>query len=74
MPREIGRVRLSALPRYMKSAHGPRRAKGDVGEVQPHSFKDHTAGDRYLASLEARSKPHKSLQLAKACPLGELVR
>ncbi len=64
-----------------KNAQGPRRAKGDVGEVQQHSLKDQplTSGvdvkgqadaDRYLASREARSKPHKSLRFAKLSPPG----
>ncbi len=53
-----------------KNAKGPRRAKGDVGEVQQHSLKDQVAADRYLASREARSKPHKALRFAKLSPPG----
>ncbi|MFW6119171.1 MAG: hypothetical protein ACOC7S_02445 [Planctomycetota bacterium] len=53
-----------------KNAQGPRSAKGDVGEVRQHSLKDQVAADRYLASREARSKPHKSLRFAKLSPPG----
>jgi len=53
-----------------KNAKGPRRAKGDVGEVRQHSLKDQVDADRYLASREARSKPHKSLRFAKLSPPG----
>jgi hypothetical protein len=53
-----------------KNAQGPRSAKGDVGEVQQHSLKDQAEADRYLASREARSKPHKSLRFAKLSPPG----
>ena len=53
-----------------KNAKGPRRAKGDVGEVQQHSLKDQVEADRYLASREARAKPHKALRFAKLSPPG----
>jgi len=53
-----------------KNAKGPRRARGDVGEVQQHSLKDQVEADRYLASREARSKPHKALRFAKLSPPG----
>ena len=53
-----------------KSAKGPRSAKGDVGEVQQHPLKDQIEADRYLASREARSKPHKALRFAKFSPPG----
>ena len=38
-----------------KNAKGPRRAKGDVGEVQQHSLKDQVEADRYLASRSHRA-------------------
>ena len=48
-----------------KNAQGPKSAKRDVGEVRQHSLKDQIEADRYLASREARSKPHKALRFAK---------
>ena len=53
-----------------KNAQGPQSARGDVGEVRQHSLKDQVDADRYLASREARSKPHKSLRFAKLSPPG----
>jgi len=53
-----------------KNALGPQSAKGDVGEVRQHSLKDQIEADRYLASREARSKPHKALRFAKLSPPG----
>jgi hypothetical protein len=51
-----------------KSAQGPKRAKGDVGEVEQHSLTEQIEADRYLASREARAKPHKALRFAKLSP------
>ncbi len=53
-----------------KNAQGPRSAKGDVGEVRQHSLKDQIEADRYLASREARDKPHKALRFTKLAPPG----
>ena len=53
-----------------KNAQGPQSARGDVGEVRQHSLKDQIEADRYLASREVRSKPHKSLRFAKLSPPG----
>ncbi len=51
-----------------KNAKGPRRAKGDVGEVQQHSLKDQVEADRYLASRKACGNPHKALRFANLSP------
>ena len=51
-----------------KNAQGPRSARGDVGEVRQHPLKDQIDADRYLASREARAKPHKALRFAKLWP------
>jgi len=53
-----------------KNAQGPKSAKGDVGQVEQHALKDQIEADRYLASREARSKPHKALRFAKFSPPG----
>jgi hypothetical protein len=53
-----------------KNAKGPRRAKGDVGEVQQHSLKAQIAVDRYLAAREARKHPLRSLRFTKISPPG----
>ena len=53
-----------------ENATGPKRAQGDSGSVEQHEVKDQIEADRYLASREARSKPHKALRLAKFSPPG----
>jgi len=53
-----------------KNAQGPARARGDMGEVQQHALKDQIEADRYLASREVRSKPHRALRFAKLSPPG----
>ena len=53
-----------------KNAQGPRSAKGDVGQVEQHSLADQIEADRYLATRQARSKPHKALRFAKLSPPG----
>jgi len=53
-----------------KNAQGPKSAKGDVGQVEQHALKDQIEADRYLASREARSRPHKALRFAKLSPPG----
>jgi len=35
-----------------RNAKGPRRARGDSGEMEQHSLKDQIEADRYLASKE----------------------
>jgi len=52
-----------------KNAQGPS-AKGDVGQVEQHLLADQIEADRYLASREARSRPHKALRFAKLSPPG----
>jgi len=39
-----------------RNAKGPRRAKGDSGEMEQHSLKDQIEADRYLASKEAAKR------------------
>jgi len=53
-----------------KNAQGPKSAKGDVAQVEQHALKDQIEADRYLASREARSKPHRALRFAKLSPPG----
>jgi len=53
-----------------KNAQGPKSAKGDIGQVEQHALKDQIEADRYLASREARSRPHKALRFAKLSPPG----
>ena len=53
-----------------KNAQEPRRASADGVEVEQHPLTEQIEADRYPASREARSKPHKALRLAKLSPPG----
>ncbi len=39
-----------------RNAKGPRRAKGDSGEMEQHSLREQIEADRYLASKDAARK------------------
>lgn len=47
-----------------ENAQGPKRAKGDSGEVEQHSLTDQIAADRYLAS-KVVIRPHRAIRFAK---------
>ena len=53
-----------------ENASGPKAAKGDSASMEQHSLRDQIEADRYLASREARLKPHKALRFAKLSPPG----
>lgn len=52
------------------NAAGPRRAKGDSGEVEQHDLKDQIEADRYLKSKAATKKKGLGIKMAKAVPPG----
>ena len=52
-----------------RNARGPRRAKGDSGEMEQHSLKDQIEADRYLASKEA-AKRGLGVKRSKLVPPG----
>ncbi len=51
--RAMGRDLGSTIRR---NAKGPRRARGDSGEMEQHSLKEQIEADRYLASKDAARK------------------
>ncbi len=53
-----------------ENAAGPKRAKGDQGEMEQHSLKDQIDADRHLASKEAAKAGFKSLRSARLVPPG----
>ena len=53
-----------------KNARGPRRAKGDAGEMEQHDLKDQIEADRYLSSKEAVKKKGLGLRMSKLSPPG----
>ena len=52
-----------------KNAQGPKRAKGDIGEVEQHALKDQIEADRYLESKKAM-KQGRGFRLTKLVPPG----
>ena len=53
-----------------KNATGPKRAKGDSGEMEQHSLKDQIDADRYLASKKAAKSRGLGIKLSKLVPPG----
>jgi len=53
-----------------ENAAGPKRARGDSGEVEQHSLKDQIEVDRYLASKRALRRKRKGLGMTKLVPPG----
>ena len=51
------------------NAAGPRRARGDSGEIQQHDLKDQIEADRYLNSKQA-VKNGLPLRKSKLVPPG----
>ena len=67
--------RRDAMPRNLereirRNARGPKRAKGDSGEMEQHSLADQIEADRYLASKAAAKKRGAGLKLSKLVPPG----
>jgi hypothetical protein len=53
-----------------ENAKGPKRAKGDQGEVEQHSLADQIAADRYLASKKAAKSKGSGMKISKLVPPG----
>ena len=53
-----------------QNAEGPKRAKGDAGEVEQHPLKDQIEADRYLGAKEAAASKHRGLKFNKLVPPG----
>lgn len=53
-----------------ENAAGPKRAKGDAGEVEQHGLADQIAADRYLASKRAAARKGLGIGLKKLVPPG----
>ncbi len=53
-----------------ENAKGPKRAKGDSGEMEQHSLTEQIEADRYLASKRAARSKKAGLRFAKLVPPG----
>ncbi len=52
------------------NAAGPKRARGDSGEMEQHSLSDQIAADKYLESKKASRSQGLGIKLAKISPGG----
>jgi len=52
------------------NAAGPKRAKGDSGEIEQHSIQDQIAADRYLAVKNAAKRKGLPFRTTKLVPPG----
>ncbi len=53
-----------------ENAKGPKRAKGDSGEMEQHSLRDQIEADRYLESKKAAKKKGLGIKMSKLVPPG----
>lgn len=54
----------------LQNAAGPKRVKGDAGEMEQHPLPDQIATDRYLASKNATKKKGLGIGIKKLVPPG----
>lgn len=52
------------------NAKGPKRARGDSGEVEQHKLPEQIAADKYLESKKASRAKGLGVKLAKVSPGG----
>lgn len=48
-----------------ETALGLRKASNDAGSVEQHSIPDQIAAERFTASKEAMSRPHRGLRISR---------
>jgi len=53
-----------------ENAKGPKRAKGDSGEVEQHSLAEQIEADRYLNSKKAAKVKGLGVRMSKLVPPG----
>ena len=53
-----------------QNAEGPKRARGDFGEVEQHDLADQIEADRYLAAKKAAKAKRVGLRFSKLVPPG----
>ena len=56
--------------RLRENASGPKRARGDSGEMEQHSLTDQIAADRYLNSKKAAGGKGLGVKISKMVPPG----
>lgn len=53
-----------------ENAGGPKRARGDSGEIEQHPLPDQIEADRYLASKQAARARGMGIRVGKLIPPG----
>ena len=53
-----------------RNARGPKRARGDSGEVEQHGLAEQIEADRYLESKKASRARGRALRRTKMVPPG----
>ncbi len=53
-----------------ENAKGPKRVKGDSGEVEQHSLSEQIEADRYLNSRKAAKAKGLGIRISKLVPPG----
>jgi len=53
-----------------ENAKGPKRVRGDSGEMEQHSLKDQIEANRYLNSKKAVQKKGLGIGMSKLVPPG----
>lgn len=61
-----------AMDQLRENANAPKRASGDVGEVEQHALTEQIAADKYLHSKQAASLPGLGIKLVKLSPDGAI--
>ena len=56
--------------RLRENAAGPKRARGDSGEVEQHALPDQVVVDRYLASKQAAKAKGLGVRVGQLVPPG----
>jgi hypothetical protein len=51
-----------------ENALGLKKASNDAGSVEQHSIPDQIAAERFTASKEAMSRPHRGLRISRIVP------
>lgn len=54
----------------IENAQGPKRARGDSGEMEQHSLAEQIEADRYLNSKKAAKAKGLGLRITKLVPPG----
>lgn len=56
----------------LDNAAGPKRARGDQGEVEQHALKDQIEADKYLRNRAAAAAGPRALRTSRIVPPGSV--